>query len=647
MYIEKGNEKDNFYKNGLYSDFFKSHPLYSYQEKILNEDFDGAEVIFLDAPTGAGKTFSFILPVIGTFQKDQGGLLTNKVVIVEPTNQIIDEDFEDIKSISNSFFQGRIYAEKITGENRKNCEKRAREIIRKPLNDHIILTNPDIISLFISNYYHTKMDLSYSKKIGDSREFFSEINYIIFDEYHSYESQSIGKLIAFVLMIKNSKLFSNLKIIFASGTPSKIFKDLLKKHLDPSVKILESFSPRIVYGNSDFASQNNFIQFRGETEIIFTDKDIDLESDYTKRDRKRRMYLFNKVVEMEKFGNKLRGEGFLFESISRIDNKNKQKIKEKKDNDIIIATATTMELGSNKNPDIAHIQMGYNLESALQRIGRVSRRGKSGKIIVHLDSELVEFVESIEESDSYKTYEYLVEQLEKVVNKKILDIGMVNANIGAMLYHVFKRLNSNDPYAIEIAKIGKKFPMFKSSEMFDSFSQEVENILIENGRDKNRVLQEIGDFKKWKDAIVNSFRFFRGSILEVDIRFSRGNETIKSSQNLIWIKRFTDFEYLKEEQEYKINNINDEANNNFNLFYPSLLKPSEGFHIEYLKAINKVDFQKCIKNDFNIWFEYNFSNNGEERLKKFEHSVDEVINNLNYKTLQNLNMEVTEDDFII
>lgn len=659
MYIESAQNVGTLFSDERDSTFQKEYSLYSYQQKILTDQFNGADIIFLDAPTGSGKTFSFILPVIGTFEKDQGGILTKTVVITEPTNQILEEEESEISLILKKFFNDKIKVTKITGPGKEKKDQKGlahgnyENIINATYHSKLILTNPDILTLLISYYYkNTIIENRFNQqfnasKLKDWKQFFASVDYIIFDEYHSYNEASLGKLVAYTILGKGSGLFKDfkhLKIIFSSGTPLATFKNIIKKNIDKSVKIYDSIKPEIFYGKDIDKSKAKVTQFRGETEIIFTDREIFEETDYRNNDGKRRMYLFNKVVEMEQFGEKLRRENISFISYSRIDTKIKDKQIDKNDSNVIISTATTMELGSNKNPDIAHVEVGYNVESILQRIGRVSRRGQAGKIYIHLGQQNGMLIDSIKNYTEPITYEQLTEEVEKLLNKKFLDVPSLNANIGAMLYFVYKGLSFDDPAKSDVEKIGKKFKFFEAMVRVEEFKENAIDILNKTQRGDQF---EIENLKRWIVNIFNSFRLFRGNILEKDIEFKRGGiEVVRSSQNLIWIKRFTEYEYNRENHVYLIKKFSDEPNNIFCLTYPSL-NNRKGLSIPYLELIDKSKFTNNIKRDFNEWYEWNFQNCENETLRKYLSDIQTVIENLSYLTLPTIETEVSDADFII
>ena len=130
----------------LTNESFNGIRLHPFQVEIKNVRNQNEDCLFVDAPTGAGKTLAFSLPTFCNFLTFR----RLKTLIISPTNVLIHQTEADImeeikknKSLSNVEI-------KVLNRNsilQKDLIKRGEEIRHSFQHFDIIISNPDIISL--------------------------------------------------------------------------------------------------------------------------------------------------------------------------------------------------------------------------------------------------------------------------------------------------------------------------------------------------------------------------------------------------------------------------------------------------------------------------------------------------------------------
>ena len=200
---------------------FLGMALHQFQVKIRDIFDSQFDCLFVNAPTGTGKTLSFGLPTfcnMNVFQR-------RKTLIISPTNLLINQIYESLtKSIREHAEIGDVRIRKLTGKDlvQRNPIQRQDEISFSFTGNDILVSNPDIISLLISGIYYTSQMHSPNFNIGRLRnpeDIFAKLDAIVFDEYHVYSEEELGKILAFIML---SRLTGNhLKVIFASATPDE------------------------------------------------------------------------------------------------------------------------------------------------------------------------------------------------------------------------------------------------------------------------------------------------------------------------------------------------------------------------------------------------------------------------------------------
>lgn len=189
-----------------------------FQNKVydfLKENNDDRNILVLNAPTGAGKTYSF------KFLEDTDGFS----FIVMPNNFLIEEKMEEFGRIIDPKKIGILSSPSINNtllENglEKNKDSFLNAIFTSIYNRKIIITNPSFLFLIFYNFYWARV---HGKRGGMIQELILRgLRTIIFDEFHVYSPDQRNRIISL-----NLALFGKLKFIYCSATlPENLEGDL-------------------------------------------------------------------------------------------------------------------------------------------------------------------------------------------------------------------------------------------------------------------------------------------------------------------------------------------------------------------------------------------------------------------------------------
>ena len=360
---------------------FMDLKLHKFQTEIRDVTKSGEDCLFVNAPTGSGKTLAFSMPTFCNFIM----IRRVKTLIISPTNVLISQINEDInlnikkyKELNN--VKTRVINSKTI--NSRNLIQRGEEIRNSFTQNDILISNPDMISLLLSGFYQSSRSSNrdIKKSLRNPEDILSQINVVIFDEYHVYDEEELGKIIAFIAI--SSLTGNKIKFIFSSATPeSKIFSII--EILKLKYKVCDVKTTNEDGGNSR--------KIKGEIRLEFTDIPI-FESfkENSLSNPERTLYLFDHKITAEMAINYLLDNSINENQIQeltgisqRSEGRRNYSGKEK----FVIAT-NSAEQGLNLETNRAHIEPGMYTENLSQRYGRIGRQGSSGLITVHTDKSI-------------------------------------------------------------------------------------------------------------------------------------------------------------------------------------------------------------------------------------------------------------------
>lgn len=501
----------------------------------ITNDQEDKNVIFIHAPTGAGKTFGMLLPTLSSNMSKFEG--RDKTIITEPTNSIIHELYEDIGATSKKLNEEINYT-RITGED--NIDKKRSRLWSIPdaldKND-IILTNIDIVSLYISGFYLERYE-KYGKvspeKTKSWASLFRSVKIFVIDEYHSYSEESMARVLSLILL--NKSTHNDVKFIFTSATPNTKFIEILKSY---------KINPKVINIKND---KNQGRTVRGNLKLIFTNKPL-TEEVIDKNNKDTTLYMFDHKIDAEEFIYKLKESGINPREYTGFATRRQDKNTESVRENIIIGT-NAVELGVNINPAISHIEPGKYYENFWQRLGRTGR-GTNGTIYVHTSDVQYEEISKIADTDEYAVLaENLAEKL--LLQERLFIARRVKANMAAFMCAVYK-FASNNYIKDQVKEISNIVPSMKP--FFKLFN--LESQYRENNKQK---------LENWINTFFQNLGYFRGVTTSITIKLPDNKIT---TDDYIYSSMHYNMTYDKTNKIYIVNSFL-RKNNKISVTYKGL-----------------------------------------------------------------------------
>jgi len=159
----------------------EKYRLHTFQKIFYSDLSNLPTVMIVIAPTGAGKTFAFTLPIIYARNHNY---FPPRGLVIAPTNALVEDMYNSFKGVAKT--------EKVTGSTlQKHGIERPMELLNKVKTAEIVLTNPDIVNFVIHGGYHIEESgkRRHILNFQDWTEFFGKIDYVVFDEYHLYDEE--------------------------------------------------------------------------------------------------------------------------------------------------------------------------------------------------------------------------------------------------------------------------------------------------------------------------------------------------------------------------------------------------------------------------------------------------------------------------
>lgn len=495
------------------------------------------DCLFLNAPTAAGKTFAFILPTA----KNKLTIRRPKTLIITPTNLLIAQTAKDIREIINKNSElNDIKVEELNRSSLRSLKlpSRATEIKNKFTMGDIIISNPDIISLFLTGFYYEGRLGYKERKFTRNRttaDVLSQLDVIIFDEYHVYSEEELGKIVA---LIGLTKLNNNIpKLIFTSATPHQKIRILLE---EIGLKCLEySVNATDIYGS-------NSRKIRGVIELIITDEPIMDSLKETLKSTDKILFLFDHKIDAEIARSKLLNMGIesnQIEDKSGFSNRATTKHEISGLERYIIAT-NAAEQGLNLDVSVSHIEPGLYVENLTQRYGRIGRKGKEGSITIHFEKQN-HIVEKI--SNHINDFSDLISDLETILFNKHIYMSKIKRHFAAFLGLCTIR-DYRGIFGKQISEFIQNLGDQTISEVYFNMLKFNESVdFVKN----NKIVdpRDIDSLTKWWNKFLLSIGFFRGESMSVKVQLKRDDGIVETTEDLVWLKKWCVYEKFGNDKE--------------------------------------------------------------------------------------------------
>ena len=587
---------------------FLGMALHQFQVKIrdiFNSQFD---CLFVNAPTGTGKTLSFGLPTfcnMNVFQR-------RKTLIISPTNLLINQIYESLtKSIREHAEIGDVRIRKLTGKDlvQRNPIQRQDEISFSFTGNDILISNPDIISLLISGFYYTSQTKSPNFNIGKLRnpeDIFAKLDAIIFDEYHVYAEEELGKILAFIMLSRLTG--KHLKVIFASATPDEKVMTIIT-----GMKLTyDTLSVITTHDGNGYSRK-----VRGFVNLKFSDeKMLDKFKDATISTPARTLYLFDHKVDAERAINHLLEIGIHQEEIQELTGPMQRSTtkKEYSNKEQFVIATNAAEQGLNLDVDEAHIEPGLYLENLSQRYGRIGRSGAPGSVTIHVDRDVLKNLP--EKADSFieleKSLRLILRSRESYASRikkhfaAFMALCAIRSVRNNLKNQIIELLKSNSDITIQ--------DVFQSVLNFDGY---VYRVLTEARLNKSESLA----LKEWWEQFLSSLGYFRGQSITIFVKITRSDgSSIVTTEDLRWIKKWCKYDLPNEElQVFTVTHFYDTPM----IVTLEYTVPMSSFQVNESEMRDREKFRNTLVRNFNDFIDDGMNGNSRD-IDAFKTAFEEV-----------------------
>ncbi len=327
---------------------------YKFQEEAINEIIYGKNVV-IEAPTAAGKTEAFLVPVIQKIKIQKGNNGKVFAVFVYPTKSLARDQFPKIDAIANKL---GISVSVFDGDTK---QKDRAKILDEP--PHIIITNFDVL------HYHLWHQTRFASML-------STIQFLVVDEAHVY-SGIFGSNVHYIIK-RLKRIAKKIQFIAASAT------------LQNAVKFCEELfgdKMSLIKG----AGAKNEVEFAMLFPSLRTQRNlmVDLTKKLTEKNHKTMVFsnshlnseLLSMQAKKQKINIKVHRAGLMANYRKKVE-------QEFKDNSLqAISCTPTLELGIDVGNVDGVISATIPVNRLMQRIGRAARKGQRGYAFLALGND--------------------------------------------------------------------------------------------------------------------------------------------------------------------------------------------------------------------------------------------------------------------
>ena len=357
-----------------------SDGIHSFQATIRDVSSQVEDALIVHAPTGAGKTHALRL-----WAEKKRGPLTPGMLVVSPTNALAQEIYENLKEqLGTDIGVYRWTSREITQRAQSNMKKiRHHQLHGEAIRSKIIVSNPDILHRFTQHAY------AFSPKQGclgnwrRAMDAFEGTELLVVDEYHAYDEQLLASILFFIMKAKSN--LSPMKAVFLSATPNDGLQKLLS-NLKITYNLIDSIG-EIIVAKELPSIPCRLIKHRINLHVTNTPI---LEAIPDKIPENRTLFIFKRFADVFRASQNM-PSGMPKKDVKGgyvpITGRNTQSDSGQMswNNAQILLGTSKVDVGLNiKNVGVFHIEPGWEVAQAWQRLGRAGRDGEA-EVTIHLD----------------------------------------------------------------------------------------------------------------------------------------------------------------------------------------------------------------------------------------------------------------------
>ncbi|MEM3264837.1 MAG: DEAD/DEAH box helicase [Thermoplasmata archaeon] len=480
------------------------------------------KVLFVEAPTGAGKTTAF---------KDLNTI--GSVMIVLPNRMLQNQVYSEIKD--SKYSVSEINKDSIDNLSSLSGERRLDAVKELLTGRDFIITNPVILLNIMLNLYGFQNLISEKYKTVNLSSFLLKqgIKVIVVDEFHVYDSEQLAIILAINILLNN-----NIKFIYSSATPQIGVKKFFQDNT-PDIILNEINVERLVNGVGVPIQGPLNINIINDIEAKeFIKENIDL----FKKDMW--LIILDKITDLDDCYRHLISGGVKKEDIVLISGYHGKMLNF--DSRIVIAS-NIIEQGLNPPKKYDHILLdtGFSVKNIAQRIGRIGRGNeKTSEVFIclgkHISFDLINL-------ESVNTIDDLFERFKPLFNQSDFNISPYLIGIFFGILSYFNKIE------FIVREIIDKYPAIKCG--FEDFTM-VNSIILGNSSSelskKFKKKRALNNVLEWWKIYLNSFAKFLPQVntaTGIDLSLDIDNP-INVQYDELWILRNKKFEFIN--GQYKI-----------------------------------------------------------------------------------------------
>lgn len=494
---------------------------HQFQLDMLSVAEQAEDCLIVEAPTGAGKTH-----VLCELSKRARGQFAPRLLITSPTNALASQICNDLRRTVRELRVRRWAADEFSS----NRFERNLELITQAQTEEVIVSNPDLLHLFVQNFYAWRLGPNARIRSRTFDDAMARFGVHVFDEYHVYDERMMASVVSYMIKAKALPVCAHHRYVFLSATPNRYLPEILEEF---------SFTYRIVREAETSVPPKHGRAIKKKMDVTVTIGDVSeilslLPSPSSSAPRS--LVVFDSFARHEQTLQALLNSGYDLSptgNIVAMTGRDTKSINGQKpwDEAAIIMATSKADLGLNiDNLELLIMEPGWFDTQFHQRFGRAGR-SKESRVVIVLPRE------------NEKVYE------------KLLNMNVTNDLSG--LNQIMSKVTTTRPFSNKGVARYVGYQMASTEYLMNKpgMSDRLREITLPQSasharQNLRKAIDLVKDFEddlhphlqNLIDRIVKSFCLLRGQSLEVECVYPRGARELSTKDNLCYILSRTYFE---------------------------------------------------------------------------------------------------------